>query len=96
MYRDAGVGSNVTSGKVRYVETGGRGARGGRGGAVAASQDAKGDGVNGDVKNYDGKQVRDFGETVLQSLEDDRKRQDGSLWSESGKMSLRMHRVRGS
>jgi regulator of nonsense transcripts 3 len=80
----SGVGGNVTSGKLRYVETGGRGARGGRGGAVPASQDAKGDGVNGDVKNYDGKQVRDFGETVLQSLEDDRKRQDGSLWSESG------------
>lgn len=103
LYGDAGSGGNVTSGKLRYVESGGRGARGGRGGAVAASQDAKGEGVNGDGKNQDGKQARDNGETVLQSQEvlqvagsEDRKRQDGSLWSESGTLLPCMQLVEGT
>lgn len=100
----------MTSSKLRYVETGGRGARGGRGGTVASSQDAQAsnladasDGMNGDGKNQDGKQAKENVEAFLQSQDgvqvtatEDRKRQDGSLWSESGTLSPCTQLVEGN
>ncbi|XP_024373687.1 uncharacterized protein [Physcomitrium patens] len=98
-HQTSGGSGNGTSGKLRYVETGGGIVRSGRGSSALGSQDgqsgsqgdAKSDGASGDGKNQDGKEARENGEPLMQSQEgrqqvvaDDRKKQDGALWSESG------------
>ncbi|XP_024390724.1 uncharacterized protein [Physcomitrium patens] len=95
----SGGGGNGTFSKLRYVETGGRIPRGGRTVAAVGSQaahdgsrtDAKSVGASDDVTSQYGKQGRDNGEPFVQSQEgqqslvtEDRRRQGGSFWSESG------------